>query len=367
VPEDQSRAADPTGAAVAREKYHCPACGADAHWNPSKQALVCPFCGTESPATLQSRGSETVIVEHDLVAALRAIPDEARGWNAEKISVRCQSCRAISVFDPGKVGKRCDFCGSAQLVPYSEVKDSFRPESLLPLKISEPEARERIRAWYGRLWLAPNRLKSRALTDTAKGVYLPFWSFDADTHARWTADSGTYYYTQHKGKQTRHVKWRPVSGELSHVFDDLLIPASAGVGTEWLHKVEPFPTLEAIPYDAGYLAGWLVERYQIDLVGAAQLSRQRMESELHNLCAHEVPGDTYRNLVVYPTFSNQKFKHLLAPVWLLTYNYGGSSYQVVVNGVTGNIAGGRPWSWVKIGLLILLAVIILIIVAALNN
>jgi hypothetical protein len=367
VPEDRARDADSSGTAVAREKYHCPACGADAHWNPGKQALVCPFCGTESSATLQKRGTQTVIVEHDLVAALRAIPDEARGWKANKLSVRCQSCRAISVFDEGKVGKRCDFCGSAQLVPYSEVKDAFRPESLLPLKISEADARERIRAWYGKLWLAPNRLKRRALTDTAKGVYLPFWSFDADTHASWTAESGTYYYTQHKGKRVQHVRWRHVSGELSHVFDDLLVPASAGIGSEWLHKVEPFPTVEAIPYDPGYLAGWTVERYQIDLVRAASLSRQRMEAHLRDLCARQVPGDTHRNLVVRPTFSNQKFKHLLAPIWLLTYNYGAQSYQVVVNGVTGSIAGGRPWSWIKIGLLILLAIIIFMIITWANN
>src|SRR5688572_3928021 len=117
----------PAEVADARDKFHCPACGADAHWNPAKQALICPFCGTTSPATLQTRGATTVIVEHDLVAALRNIPDDARGWRAEKTSVRCQSCQAISVFDPDKIGRRCDFCGASQLVPYGEVKDALCP------------------------------------------------------------------------------------------------------------------------------------------------------------------------------------------------------------------------------------------------
>jgi len=152
--------------AAAREKFHCPACGAEAHWNPAKQKLICPFCGTESPATLEMRGADTVIAEHDLVVALRAIPDSLRGWQAEKVSVRCQSCQAISVFDPGKIGQRCDFCGSTALVPYEQVKDAFRPESLLPLKVSESQARDLIRAWYGRQWLAPNRFSAKALTDT---------------------------------------------------------------------------------------------------------------------------------------------------------------------------------------------------------
>ena len=80
----------PDVVAVAREKFHCPACGAEAHWNAAKQALVCPFCGTASPAVLQTRGAETVIVEHDLAAALRSLPAGARGWLAEKTSARCQ-------------------------------------------------------------------------------------------------------------------------------------------------------------------------------------------------------------------------------------------------------------------------------------
>jgi hypothetical protein len=36
------------------------------------------------------------------------------------------------------------------------------------------------------------------------------------------------------------------------------------------------------------------------------------------------------------------------PVWLLTYNYGPRTFQVVINGFTGAIAGKYPKSWVKI-------------------
>jgi Zn finger protein HypA/HybF involved in hydrogenase expression len=363
VNQETSPPRDAEGAATAREKFHCPACGAEANWNPTKQALICPFCGTESPATLQTRGADTVIVEHDLVAALRNLPDEARGWQAEKTAVRCQSCQAISVFDTTRIAQRCDFCGSAQIVPYSQVKDSFRPESLLPLKVSEAQARELIRAWYQRQWLAPNKLKTKALTDTAKGIYLPYWTFDANAHARWTAESGEYYYTREGGKQVRRVRWRPASGELSHVFDDDLVPASVGVSARRLRGAEPFPTtVGLIPYDAGFLAGWTVERYQIDLVSAAAKSRQQMEAELQRLCGTQVPGDTYRNLNVSATFADQKFKHILVPIWLLSYVYGSRSYQVVVNGVTGKISGERPWSWIKITLLVIIVLIVLYVI-----
>jgi Zn finger protein HypA/HybF involved in hydrogenase expression len=349
--------------ASARQKFHCPACGAEANWNPAKQALICPFCGTESPATLTTRGADTLIVEHDLAAALRAIPDSARGWQTPKISVRCQSCQAISVFDADVVGRRCDFCGSTALVPYEEVKDPFRPESLLPLKISESQARDLIRGWYGRQWLAPNNLNAKALTDTVKGIYLPYWTFDAKADARWSAEAGTFYYVRENNRNVQKVRWTPASGALSHVFDDELVCASVGVDPGKLRRIEPFPTTSLVPFDPGYLAGWTVERYQIDLVAAAERSRQQMHNELQRLCAQQVPGDTQRNLVVDATFHDQTFKHILAPVWLMTYVYGAKSYQVVVNGVTGTIAGSRPYSWIKVTLLVLALLMVFLLYA----
>jgi hypothetical protein len=352
---------------TAREKFACPACGADAHWNPAKQALVCPFCGTESPATLEQRGAETVIVEHDLVAALRDVPDARRGWQADKVSVKCQSCQAISVFDPIRIGQRCEFCGSSQLVPYEQVKEPFSPESLLPFAIQESKARDLLRAWYARQWLAPNNLAKRALTDTIRGVYLPYWTFDAQVHASWTADSGRYYYVTNNGKREQRVEWTPAAGELDHFFDDELVAASTGVGAGLLRRLEPFPTGQLIPYDPGYLAGWTVERYQIDLVNAATHSRAAMESKTRQLCSSAVPGDTQRNLEVEANFSDQKFKHILVPVWLLTYTYGATVYQVAANGVTGKIAGDRPWSWIKIVLLIVVIIIVLIVFQSANH
>jgi hypothetical protein len=360
--------------ATARQKFSCPACGGEAQWNPAKKALVCPFCGTISPAQAElTPTGEQVIVEHDLVAALRGIPDDQRGWQADKVAVKCQSCQAISVFDAARVGQRCDFCGSSALVPYEEIKQAFTPESLLPMKLSETQVRDAIRRWYGSRWFAPNKLKRAALTDTVKGLYIPYWTFDAQVHADWTAESGYYYYetetyTDANGKtQTRQVqkiRWQPSSGEVDHFFDDELVPASRGVQPAMLHRIEPFPTKQLVPYDPGFLSGWVVERYQIDLVAAAKTAREEMDAEMERLCDAEVPGDTHRGLQVESDYSGQTFKHILTPIWLLTYNYGARNFQVVINGFTGAIAGKYPKSWVKItcAVLAILAAVALLLV-----
>ncbi|MEI6343216.1 MAG: zinc ribbon domain-containing protein [Verrucomicrobiota bacterium] len=353
----------PAPEAVARARFPCASCGAEATWNPAQAALVCSHCGTVAPSQpVAGTQAADVIAEHDLAAALRSIPDERRGWRTARTQVRCQSCTAISVFDPEKIGQRCDFCGSSALVPHEDIKESFTPESLLPLAWAESKVRESVRAWYRSRWFAPSALGTRAMTDTVRAVYIPYWTFDARVHAPWTADSGYYYYEMESYRdaqgnfQTRRVqrvRWVPSAGVVDHFFDDQLVPATRGVHATLLRAVEPFPTRDLVPYDPRFLAGWVVERYQIDLVSAARAARESMTMELRALCAAQVPGDTHRNLSVFPEWSAQTFKHVLVPVWLLTYQYHGRPYQLVINGVTGSIAGERPYSFWKILFLVL--------------
>ncbi len=357
---------------TAKQKLACPSCGGEAQWNPARKALVCPYCGTVSPAEMNPSTGE--IVEHDLVKALRSIDENHRGWDAEKVSVKCQSCQAVSVFDPSRVSQRCDFCGSSSLIPIEQQTKPIRPESLLEFKISETQVRDAARQWYGSRWFAPNALKRRALTDTVHGIYIPYWTFDAQVHADWSAMSGDYYYEtesytdsngQRQTRQVQKTRWYPTSGSLDHFFDDELVAASKGVQIDLLRKVEPFPTTTDLKaYDARYLSGWVAEQYQIDLVAAAQASQQQIEGKTRALCAQQVPGDTHRDLQVQADFSGQTFKHVLVPVWLISYTYGSTVYQVVINGYTGAIAGKHPLSWIKIALLVLTILIVLLIILA---
>ncbi len=82
------------------------------------------------------------------------------------------------------------------------------------------------------------------------------------------------------------------------------------------------------------------------------------------MCISQIPGDTYRNLQVDSHYSAQTFKHVLLPVWVLSYVYGSRSYQVAVNGCTGRIAGKYPLSWVKILIVSIIALLIFLFIAS---
>ena len=350
------------------EKHACPACGAQAEWNPTKQKLVCPFCGTESPYQIDRDTGK--VVELDLAAALRDLPDADRGWQTERRSVQCQSCKAVMVFDPQRVGQNCEFCGSPALVSYDEIKAPIRPHGILPFKIDSARVRDDIRRWWRSKWLAPGRLAKAALVDTVHSLYIPYWTFDAKVHCPWDAEAGHYYYVEVAGRNSkgqrvtrreRRTRWEPASGVVDHTFDDEPVPGTQGLPIDLLRKVEPFPTQEVLPYNTAFLSGHVVEHYKVVLMEAARQSQEQMHATLLQLCGRQVPGDTYRNLRIHPTFSLQTFKHVLVPIWLLTYNYGSRTFQVIVNGYTGRIAGRYPFSVWKILLLVVLALIALAI------
>jgi hypothetical protein len=134
-----------------------------------------------------------------------------------------------------------------------------------------------------------------------------------------------------------------------------------------LRQVEPFPTGDVVPYDTAFLSGHVVEHYKVVLIEAAERSQQQMHAALERLCAAQVPGDTYRNLRIFPTFSGRTFKHVLVPVWLLTYNYGAKAFQVIVNGVTGRIAGRYPLSVWKVLLVVLLVAVVVVTFIAVSE
>ncbi|ROU08653.1 zinc ribbon domain-containing protein [Lysobacter enzymogenes] len=306
----------------------------------------------------------------DLLRSMAATPPGQRGYSAQRREVQCQSCHAISVFVDGKVADRCEFCGSPSIIDHESLGDAITPESLLPFKVSDGQVRDAIRKWYGSRWFAPNRLKTAALTDTLKGVYLPYWTFDADVSARWSAEAGYYYYEtqsytengERKTREVQKVRWEPASGSLQLFFNDELVPGTVGVHADLLQKIGDFPTATDLkPYSPEFVRGWTVERYQVDLRQAARRGEAQMRERTRDACSAEVPGDTQRNLQVDATLSRRTFKHVLVPVWLVSYTYGSRSYQVLANGYTGALAGERPYSWIKIAFAVAAAAIALLV------
>ncbi|HEY0160513.1 MAG TPA: zinc ribbon domain-containing protein [Thermoanaerobaculia bacterium] len=351
--------AHPTPTAAKVRKFPCEGCGADLRWEPGAAALACEWCGFKK--NVASSGD---VAEKSVDAALRAPRD--LGWGAERKVIACKRCGAHTTLDPHVSASSCAFCGTTAVVESPPNANVVRPEGLLPFRYSRELAISSFRTWLSGLWLRPNDLKSASRVSSMQGAYIPFWTFDAVTDSWWTAEAGHYYYvTVRRGGKTvseRRVRWEPASGTLHRFFDDVPVPASRGIDDSLCRNIEPFPTAELTRYDPSYLSGFLAEENAVDLPEALENAKGRMRSEIHSACAREVPGDTHRNLQVQTTFSALAYKNALLPIWVAAYDYRGTPYRFLVNGVTGKCDGTAPYSWVKVVLLVMTILTVLLVV-----
>jgi len=348
-----SASAASSAISASARKFPCPQCGADVVWHPGTKKLRCAYCGFEQEVAADVGATTPVVAERALADGLANAGD--LGWGAERKAVRCTKCGAVGTFEPGVAARACPFCGTPAVVESPPDQNLVRPEGVLPFSVAKNDAIQRFRGWLASLWFRPNNLKERASLSGIHGIYIPFWTFDADSRSQWTAEAG---YRHGTGKNAR-VDWRPAAGTLDHRFDDLPLPASRGLDAATARAIEPFPTAELVAYDPSYLSGFLAEEYAVGLAEAQTIARRRMDETLRQACRAEVPGDECRNLQVDTVYSGWQYKSGLLPVWIAAYVYQGRSFRYVVNGVTAKATGTAPWSWVKIGFALLAAAIVL--------
>ena len=78
-----------------------------------------------------------------------------------------------------------------------------------------------------------------------------------------------------------------------------------------------------------------------------------MDARIRVLVCRDIGGDEQRIHSVKTQHDNVTFKHILLPVWISAYRYQNQVYRFLVNARTGEVQGERPYSWVKITLLVL--------------
>lgn len=196
-------------------------------------------------------------------------------------------------------------------------------------------------------------------------MYLPFWTYDADTFSQWQAEAGHYYYTtesytdsqgKHQTKQVRHTRWEWVSGYLDKDFDDVLILGSTGLEQNFVDDIFPYELKEVVNYDGQFILGHASEVYQKDLQQGYDVAEGIMDDAIRAEVTKRIPGDTHRGLRIQTQRSNITFKHLLLPIWIAAYTYNSKVYRFLVNGQTGKISGKKPVAVWKVIVLILVII-----------
>lgn len=341
----------------------CDNCGGVCDYDPAMQKLVCAYCGNTVDIE-DHEDSEKRVLEADLFG------EEVTGsfdWGAEKKTIICNSCGAESLYDVLDLANECPYCGSNQVMEEKGV-DTLAPGGVCVFKIPQPQAAENFRTWIKKRFYCPRDVKNHVRPDDFKGVYLPYWTFDADTHTKYEGEYGIETsHTDSKGNTTTTTRWRKTSGEYYAFIDDMPVVATKRYDAKALRQIEPFDTADNKLYKPEYLSGFVSERYSFGLKEGWEKGKELIKEKLkvdianHIIKKHKADKGVVNHMET--VHSNVKYKYLMLPIWLSSFQHKGKTYQFMVNGQTGKVSGKTPVSAIKVILTILaiLAAIILII------
>ena len=343
----------------------CRTCGSTVAFVPGTDAMRCSSCHAEQPI---EPGEDTVVEEHSF--------DD---WMAQHGSVEvatltgtvmaCQGCGART--DSADLAGTCQFCGG-HLVSLETPEGVMAPEAVVPFGIDSGGAHAAFQSWVRSRWLAPTALKKVVTTDSLRGTYVPHWTYDAATRTAYRGERGDYYYvtltrsvsdgkggTRTETYQERRTRWRSASGNVARSFDDVVVTGTRRLDEDKLDEMGPWRLDVARAYQPEYLAGFSALRYDVDPADGATQARRVMRGVIDGDVRHDIGGDEQRVLSMDVTYAQVMFKLVLLPVWLAAYAFRGRQWQVMVNASTAEVVGDRPWSRVKIGALVALALAII--------
>lgn len=342
-------------------RFPCDTCGSDMRFDPGTTKLICDHCGNTEPV-MSARAS--AIRELDF---RKALADDLDRLDMEELRTStCPNCAAEIEFDPATHATECPFCATP-VVADTGTNRQIKPRAVLPFALDERAARKAMTAWLGQLWFAPNGLKEYARKGRRlQGIYVPFWTYDADTRTQYSGERGTIYYETRtvvrdgKRRQARVAKtrWQRVRGRVARSFDDVLVLASRALPKAYTDALAPWRLSDLQPYSPEYLAGFRAESYTVELDEGFSEARAHMDAMINRDIRFDIGGDKQRIHNADTQISNVTFKHILLPVWLAAYKYRGRTYRFVVNAQTGAVKGERPYSAIKIAIAVLLGLMV---------
>jgi len=333
----------------------CDACGGDMFYDAESRQLKCQFCGH-----LEEIDFET---EHVVEIAIDQLYKKDFSWDMKAKVIVCKNCGGETITEPTDETSYCSYCGSQHILEETNGDMGMRPQGVVPYAITDKKAKELMKKWVKRRWLAPNDLKERFMGKELKSIYMPYWTFDGQVDADFSVRIGEYYYTGTGDEKVRHTRWHWHEGEHSCSFDDMLEPAIENKDRELLIKIEPFHTKnnQVVDYKPEFLVGHQARKYTIMPEVAHKVARKRMEREIASEIKTYLPGDTYESYKQTVQYSKEYYKHILLPVYMTAYTYQQKIYNVLINGQTGEVQGKSPMSlWKLAGIILVISVLVLI-------
>ncbi|NSF74355.1 hypothetical protein G4952_11130 [Blautia wexlerae] len=328
-------------------EYKCPSCGGAIEFDSHSQKMKCPYCDTEFDLETLKKYDEQLSKEaeqKDDISDWQTDPGkqwqegETDGMNV----YTCKSCGGEIVSDENTGATSCPYCGNPVILT-ERFRGALRPDMVIPFKLDKKAAKE---AYYKHIKgrpLLPKVFRRENHIDEIKGIYVPFWLFDADvaadarykaTKVRTWSDSD-YDYTETSYYSVDR------SGNMS--FVSVPVDGSSRMPDDLMESIEPYKVADAVEFQTAYLSGYLADKYDVDAQQSTDRARERMKESAQDVLRDTVKG--YASVIPENTnvrISGGDAKYALYPVWILNTTWRGKKYIFAMNGQTGRMTGDLP-------------------------
>jgi hypothetical protein len=223
------------------------------------------------------------------------------------------------------------------------------PDALVPFRVERARARLLLREWARRRWFAPREFRRIDESASFRGAFLPYWVWQARTRSSFRAARGDRYWARAGGNRVRAIRWRPAAGTVERRFAEVAVAATVRLeGRALADLMRDWRLAGAVPFTPELLAGYWVQRYDLEPEVGLELAKARMAAEVEREVRERVGGDDQYVARIDTAYAGLAYQLVLLPVWLVSYAHRGRRRMVAVHGESGRVVGERPWSAAKL-------------------
>ena len=308
---------------MANKELECPCCGGTLHFDSHTQDIVCPFC--DSHFSL----------------------DDLKAYTGMKI-YSCESCGGEIIVDETSASTRCPYCDNNILVS-KQLSGDLKPNLVIPFKNDKDNVLSSLKSFFKKKPLLPGSFSKDNVVTEVKPLYVPFWLFDANVAGR----------VRFKGEKTRRwsdsnydykeTKFYSLVRDGGIAFDHVPVDGSKKMEDQLMESIEPYDFSEAVEFNAGYLAGYAADRYDVSKDETFNRATTRFREGTIQAFRSDIHG--YDNVEYNDSsiqLSDTNAQYALYPVWILNTKWKEKPYRFAVNGQTGKVAGDLPVSKAKV-------------------
>ncbi|MBQ7838256.1 MAG: hypothetical protein IJ395_06500 [Clostridia bacterium] len=320
----------------------CPCCGGAVEFNVGAQRLKCPYCDAEFDIAAMQQAEDFA------ANTVEQINWNSQGsqWGAgetDGMSVyACKSCGGEIVADATTGATSCPYCGN-QVVMQGQFSGALKPDLVIPFKLDKKAAKEALKKHFKGKKFVPKAFLAENKLDEVKGVYVPHWLFSCDAVVNATYQAEKYkHWSDSKNEYTETTAYNVYrSGSIG--FDNVPVDGSTKMPDDLMESIEPFNLNEAVPFNTAYLAGYLADKYDVDVDQSMNRANERIQASALNAFEDTVDGyDSVSPIQAAMQVANGSYKYALYPVWILNVKWKGQNHTFAMNGQTGKFVGNIP-------------------------